>query len=258
MLRAAFLVLMLLAPAVQAASLRTMTFNIREAGMDRGTRHWSARAAKVAEVIERQAPDVVGLQEATPPQVADLLAALPDYAAVGDTTNGRKRGATNSVLFRRARFVVDRAETVWLSATPHIASRAWSGKEFRTATFITLIDESGPVVFVNAHLSARRVGDRIEAAKLLARLMPTDGRLVLLGDLNATPGAPELAPLFTTGLADTEPTGWSFHGWRLGEPGKRLDYVLARGLELRAVRVVREAADASDHLPIVAEFGGAP
>jgi endonuclease/exonuclease/phosphatase family metal-dependent hydrolase len=78
-----------------------------------------------------------------------------------------------------------------------------------------------------------------------------DEPTILLGDLNATPAATELQPLFRV-LQDT---------WRAGpgltypadKPAKRIDYVLASShFEIIAATV--GSAQASDHRPVLAEL----
>jgi len=75
---------------------------------------------------------------------------------------------------------------------------------------------------------------------------------VLLGDLNASPGSPEVDALLTrftdawveAGIGD----GFTFSS---SDPRFRIDYVLtSRDLAVRAAAVV--VSDSSDHLPVVA------
>lgn len=81
------------------------------------------------------------------------------------------------------------------------------------------------------------------------------GPQILMGDLNAEPRAPELAPLLAR-LTDTwaavHPAGDGFtHPAQA--PERRIDHVLASpGIGVRDVRV--PATDASDHLPVVADL----
>ncbi|WP_205745659.1 endonuclease/exonuclease/phosphatase family protein [Egibacter rhizosphaerae] len=77
---------------------------------------------------------------------------------------------------------------------------------------------------------------------------------VLLGDLNAPPEAPELAPLF-----EVMDDAWAVAGEGDGftfpaeDPDARIDYVLATpDIEVRDAQVVD--TQASDHLPVVADL----
>ncbi|MEU0625944.1 endonuclease/exonuclease/phosphatase family protein [Streptomyces sp. NPDC005989] len=75
-------------------------------------------------------------------------------------------------------------------------------------------------------------------------------RQILLGDLNAAPAAPELAPLWQE-LTDVEPGGPTFPAL---DPVQRIDYVAVSKDTVR----VRDAAVAetlaSDHRPVVADL----
>ncbi|WP_326766725.1 endonuclease/exonuclease/phosphatase family protein [Streptomyces sp. NBC_01591] len=75
-------------------------------------------------------------------------------------------------------------------------------------------------------------------------------RQILLGDLNAAPAAPELAPLWTE-LTDVEPGGPTYPAQ---DPVQRIDYVAVSKDSVR----IRDAAVAetlaSDHRPVVADL----
>lgn len=97
---------------------------------------------------------------------------------------------------------------------------------------------------------------RLQVADTL-RILDEDGgeQQLLMGDLNARPDAPELAPLWAR-LTDTWATAHP------GEPGfshpatapaQRIDYALTSpGVRVRDARV--PVTDASDHLPVVADL----
>ncbi|MFJ5290197.1 endonuclease/exonuclease/phosphatase family protein [Streptomyces sp. NPDC088348] len=81
------------------------------------------------------------------------------------------------------------------------------------------------------------------------RIMGQDrNRKILLGDFNATPDAPELAPLWHE-LRDVEPGRPTFPALN---PVQRIDYVaVSRGVAVRGAEVPDTLA--SDHRPIVAD-----
>ncbi|WP_328318403.1 endonuclease/exonuclease/phosphatase family protein [Streptomyces sp. NBC_00388] len=82
------------------------------------------------------------------------------------------------------------------------------------------------------------------------RIMGQDpNRKILLGDFNANPDAPELAPLWRE-LTDVEPGGPTFPALN---PARRIDYVaVSRGIAVRGAGVADTLA--SDHRPIVADL----
>jgi endonuclease/exonuclease/phosphatase (EEP) superfamily protein YafD len=77
--------------------------------------------------------------------------------------------------------------------------------------------------------------------------------LLVFGDFNATPNAPELAPLLER-LHDAWPSA-SGNGYTYpaDTPVKRIDYVLtSRDFTIVAARV--PVSDASDHRPVVVDL----
>ncbi|MGW6096749.1 endonuclease/exonuclease/phosphatase family protein [Streptomyces sp. NPDC055157] len=109
-----------------------------------------------------------------------------------------------------------------------------------------------PVHVYVTHLDYR--GDpsvRIAQVADTRRVMAEDeGRKVLLGDFNAEPGAPELAPLWEE-LADAEPGSPTYPALN---PVKRIDFVAVSkdGVRVRDAAVAETLA--SDHRPVVADL----
>ncbi|MFG3282649.1 endonuclease/exonuclease/phosphatase family protein [Streptomyces sp. NPDC048111] len=110
-----------------------------------------------------------------------------------------------------------------------------------------------PVHVYVTHLDYR--GDpsvRVAQVADTRRIMNADrhARKVLLGDFNAVPSAPELAPLWRE-LTDAEPGAGTFPA---DVPDRRIDFVAVE----RGVVRVRDAAVAetlaSDHRPVVADL----
>ncbi|NDZ79064.1 metal-dependent hydrolase [Streptomyces sp. SID10853] len=90
---------------------------------------------------------------------------------------------------------------------------------------------------------------RVSQVAETRRIMGRDRvRKILLGDFNATPDAPELAPLWRE-LTDVEPGKPTFPALH---PVQRIDYVaVSRGVAVRGADVPDTLA--SDHRPIVAD-----
>ena len=127
------------------------------------------------------------------------------------------------------------------------------------------------VTVVPTHLSPHGAGAVARAAEVEHVLAAVTGRdpLILVGDMNESPGGPVHAALDAAGLLDAwevaatragaGPTNWS--GPRVGAPDQRLDFVLVGGLlRVEAAAVPTEIDDAgwsrwaalSDHLPVTA------
>jgi endonuclease/exonuclease/phosphatase family metal-dependent hydrolase len=111
------------------------------------------------------------------------------------------------------------------------------------------------------HLQHDDPAERLaQAHAVVATIGTPDRPTVLLGDLNATPEAPEIQVL-TSAYTDA----WAEAGGPLGHtfpnpvPYRRIDYILLTGgVHLDTVAVLRSlrARLASDHLPVVADLTG--
>ncbi|WP_051772675.1 serine hydrolase [Saccharothrix sp. NRRL B-16314] len=121
------------------------------------------------------------------------------------------------------------------------------------------LDVRGERVHVyNTHLDYRAdpAVRRAQVADMLRVMADDRGKArVLLGDFNAVPTAPELAPLWTElvdawAMTDPSSPGLTYPAQA---PTKRIDYVAAGyPARVRDTRVI--TTDASDHLPVLAEL----
>jgi len=261
------------------------TFNIRnENNRDQDDRSWTYRTANAVRLIRRIHPDVLGMQELTHGQAADLRASLPDYDFFGVAReDGRRQGEYAGIYFRRDRFSRDHAEggTYWLSATPEKAGSAtWGNTLPRIATWMRLVDLATGRGFyvVNTHFDHQHQGSREQAAVFIARQIDArkhaDEPVVLLGDFNAVETNPAVSYLrglatdiggsrrqWKNGMIDTfrtlHPTGTSpktLHLWGRKDAGWKVDHILvSKGARVMESEVVMDALPfSSDHFPVMA------
>ncbi len=107
----------------------------------------------------------------------------------------------------------------------------------------------------DTHLEAYSTLDRTQQAQQIAGMVGDAGPVILMGDLNAEPDAPELAPMLTT-LTDAWPAAGDGAGltYPAEGPVKRIDYVLTGGTaQAGRCAVVMSDPVASDHLPMACE-----
>jgi len=130
----------------------------------------------------------------------------------------------------------------------------YGSREPRCAVGGRLALAGGGVAVVTAHLTYAGTEQRRAQAGELARIAAgLGGPVVVMGDLNAPIEAPALRT-----LADGFDDAFRAVGVEPGDPRRascgpyRIDHVLSRGLRTIECRVVGEAGDASDHLPVVA------
>lgn len=244
--------------------LNVMTFNIHHGEAPGG----AASLDEMARLIARHEVDVVALQEvdrhwsnrsAYADQVEELAARLGMYAFFGPIYDlpSAEPGRPNRMygLALLSRFPIVEGRNNVLTRLPTV------GSEARTRLMpgfpMIAIDVDGVVLQVyNTHLDYR--GDpsvrRQQVAETVALLAEETAPRVLMGDLNAPPEAPELAPLLDL-LVDA----WRVRGagdgftYPADEPVRRIDYILTSpDVRVESVRVVETTA--SDHRPVVARI----
>jgi endonuclease/exonuclease/phosphatase family metal-dependent hydrolase len=238
---------------------RVMSFNIHHAQGTDGV----LDVPRIATVIRTQRPDVVGLQEvdrhwsdrsAFEDQAARLARLLDMHVVYG----------ANLDLDPPAEDLPRRQYgTAILSRYPILT---WEntllprfGDHEQRGLLRALINvRGGPVQVYNTHLQHNDAAERLEQAKAIVELIGTpEEPVILTGDLNAPPEAPEIAPL-TELLRDA----WSGPGGYTHpseQPTHRIDYVLgSRDLAPRRAAVITSDAAASDHLPVVADYAPPP
>jgi glycerophosphoryl diester phosphodiesterase len=107
----------------------------------------------------------------------------------------------------------------------------------------------------NTHLQHTSAVERLaQTERIMELLRPAKSPIVLVGDLNARPDAPELAPLWTR-LVDAWPRGGQGDGFTYPSeaPNARIDYVLTTAdVEVESARVL--TSPASDHAQLVADL----
>jgi len=260
-------------------AVRAMSFNIRFNNPKDGPNRWSERRETAAEVIRRFDGDFIGMQEALPDQIADLLEMLPGYCSFGAPRGADGQGGEASPIFyRHDRWTIDarRQGTFWLSDAPHVpGSITWGNAWPRIVTWARFVEQrSGRGLYVfNTHFDhvsalSRSKGAALLAEAIAARDLPDP--VLVTGDFNAgetsepieyltgrRPGSPaRLVDTFRELHVGADVAG-TFHAFR-GEPRPdKIDYVFVPpGADVRAAEIIRFNLDGrypSDHFPVAAE-----
>ena len=254
--------------------LRVMTFNLRY-GNAPPPNTWSERLPVARELLQQQAPDVIGTQEGLYPQIKDLKKNLPEYAWIGLGREGGSRGEFMAVFYRRDRLEPQEFDHFWLSDTPGIVgSTTWGNTSRRMVTWVRFRDlwHSGrEFYFWNTHFDHQVEAAREKSAALvLQRVRDLNPTLpvVLVCDFNAAAGASKTYEMLvqTDAFADTWTTTAhrgeevsTFHGYREpARPGTRIDWILTRGpvttLASEVVTFSRNGQYPSDHFPVTARL----
>ena len=284
MIRLVLLALMLLAVPVQAAprcppDTRVMTYNIRLDTSVDGPNRWELRRDLLVAQLDLLRPQILGMQEVLPGQMADLEAALPGYARIGGGRDGNGTAGEASPLFiARAAYAVGTGGQFWLSPTPEKTSRGWDAALPRIATFAHLRRRSdgARVLALNTHWDHIGTQARVESARQIARWIAANRQrgeaVVVLGDFNAALSEPSLQALLAEGgLSDAraaagrhaQGSSITFNAFQVVPAGGRtIDHVLTGpGVTVRRWHALAEHFDgrvASDHFPVIADLWLAP
>lgn len=174
------------------SSLKVMSYNIRYDNRGDSLNNWNDRKFLVTEVIKKEKPDVIGIQEALKHQLDDLNSLLPGYSWIGTGRNdGKNKGEFSPVFYNKQRFGNLENGTFWLSETPDTVSRGWNAACNRICTYIKLKDLKTNKIFVtfNTHFDHEGKTAQIESAKLISRKISNISKgfpFVLTGDFNFT------------------------------------------------------------------------
>jgi endonuclease/exonuclease/phosphatase family metal-dependent hydrolase len=267
------------------ADLVVMSFNIRYGAANDGENNWDKRKDFACDVVRRQAPDLVGLQEALRSQIDDLRAALPEYGEIGVAReDGKTKGEYSAILYRQDRFTVDESGTFWLSDTPEVpGSITWGNACTRVCTWARFLPKSSgkPFYMVNTHLDhisqlSREKGIALIMSRLSSRKHAD--AVVLTGDFNSgennavvrylkgerrleivNNGASQnplpLVDTFRLLHKDASDVGTA-HGFKGGRAGNKIDYIfVSPGTEVLQAEILHDNQDnryPSDHFPITA------
>jgi endonuclease/exonuclease/phosphatase family metal-dependent hydrolase len=243
--------------------LRVASFNVRNGRALDGRNSWPCRRRAAAAAVAGLDADVVGLQEVFAFQQRSLLRRLDGYVAVGRGRDDGRRGERTPLLLREATVRAVAHATRWYGDDPDRPGTRLPGARFpRIATLATVeVRATGALAqVVCTHLDASRRDARRAAAEQLAGWLDPSLPRVVVGDLNARPDAPELAPLLAVGLRHALPpaAGGTNHDFTGRTDGQRIDHILvSEEVEVLAAEVAHPRPGGrlpSDHWPVVADL----
>lgn len=249
--------------------MRLLTFNLRFANPLDGPNQWDHRKELVVETILACAPDLLGTQEGTVPQLDYLTDHLPGYFPLVAHRQVDPTCQYPTIFYRRELQVKESSE-FWLSETPEVhRSKSWDSAFPRMVTY-GLFQEAGRDLwfyFIDTHLDhisslARDYGARLIREFFQERREP----LILAGDFNEPPDAAVHQGLTGPGAPFTDtwralhPPGHEFptqHDFEGNPRGSRIDWILItppfKVLEAKIVGYNHQGRYPSDHFPYLAE-----
>lgn len=258
----------------QNENIKVMTYNIRcgycEDSSD--VNNWSKRKYLVAYVIKNHNPDLIGLQEAEQFQIKDLVEMLDDYDWIGvGREDGKEKGESAAIIYRKNRFVLEEQKTLWLSETPELVSKGWDAALNRTVTIVKLKDlkSSKEFYFFNTHFD--HIGEiaRTESSRLIISeidKLAASYTVILTGDFNYTSRSDgykiiieKLSDAKTISKNESIGGSITFNGFGKDiQPDNKIDFIFVND----KTEVINHIIDTttyndlypSDHYPVISEL----
>lgn len=248
--------------------LKCMSFNLRVACEADGVNMFFRRAGRVLEVLEREAPDIVGFQEVTDSMRTWLREHLSGYTLQGCGREKNCHGESMLLGYRTGTCELLALENHWLSPTPDKPGSTYGGDQSPCPRMVTAVrlrhdGSEQPFWFLNTHLD--HVGQRaryLGAMQLVQMISMRSEPFVLTGDFNALPDSPEIRlitdALTARGVVDcTAGLPGTYHDFGRLPPELRqkIDYIFTDG-NCRGAYAVEdlpvEGQYYSDHQAVVA------
>ncbi|WP_309071128.1 endonuclease/exonuclease/phosphatase family protein [Arthrobacter sp.] len=248
------------AAAPEDTDVRVMSFNIHH-GADPAD---NLDLERIAGVIEDSGAEIIGLQEVDnhwssrsdfQDQAAILAERLDMHYVYGANLD---RAPADGQTERRQYGTAILSEYPILSSENHLLTSIPYPErptEQRGLLEAVVNVKGNHISFYNTHLDHQRSEQRQSQVKeILAIAGESQRPAVLVGDLNAVPGAPEMNDILTqftdvfAALGQDEDFTYPVEN-----PNRRIDYILTKGdIEARFAEVID--TNSSDHLPVLADL----
>ena len=253
----------------QSESLNIMSYNIRLDVKSDGINQWNNRREGIVSLIKEEKPDVFGIQEGLPHQVAYLSKQLEEYTMIGEGRDGENNGEYSAIYYKNKKLELINSETFWLSETPKKPSIGWDAALNRIATVgvFKIINSDKKIVIYNSHFDhigkeARENSVNVILNHIKENNFSKDG-IVVMGDFNSLPTDAPIK-LLSENLED------SFNGSLVKKPAgklgtfnafdihnkllKRIDYIFTKNIEVVDFKHIHKKLPnglwPSDHLPV--------
>jgi len=236
--------------------MRVMSYNVHSCvGMD-----GVLSVGRIARVIAQSDPDVVALQELDGgrrikggDQAAAIARELEMQFHFHGVCGSEKQCFGNAILSRHPMKFISAEQLPTLKRSILF--------EPRGALWVEVDFYGKKIHILNTHLSIWTAELQLQIQKLLgpALLEHPDltKEVILCGDFNTTPGSKFYRQLTSSLKEPLAKKGVSQNTWMSQWPIRKLDHILLRGdlqAEFAAVPRTRLERQASDHLPVVADF----
>jgi endonuclease/exonuclease/phosphatase family metal-dependent hydrolase len=251
-----------------------LSFNIHYISPSQTSMAWEGRKAAVAAVLMEADADIMAFQEMETFMRGDfsdqnlqrdwVAERFPGY---GISANGDPRAYpfTQPIFYRLERFEGLEQGFFFFSETPElIYSRSWDGRFPAFCSYTRLRDtRTGRSFYLyNIHLDHASLGNRIKAARLIARRIAErehqEDAVLVAGDFNALASFRPLRIVAASGLTLAPRDGGTFHFNRGIRLMPAIDHILYSKdfvhFETKTFRQRYEGVWPSDHYPVLVRF----
>lgn len=255
-------------------SLKVLSFNLR-LDTDDNPQTWRERKELAFKLIDELEPDLIGVQEALSSMLADIKSKYADtYHIYAEFRSDKESKEAPAVLAKKERF--DKLSASWFMNATNPQERglvSWDADLPRITNFMVLQDKADgvPFVFMNTHLDHAGTIARFESSNLISNYIRDYKEqgldVILTGDFNAYPNAPELEPLFKDPSLSNSYTllkkkyqdnTLSIHNFTGETKGLPIDHIFVTDrFKIEDATIVRNKYDGnfpSDHYPILAKL----
>lgn len=238
-----------------------MTFNLRFGLADDGDNAWQNRQKAYPLFFERYQPDFVGFQEANSFQTDFLDNLLTEHSYTGKREPSPEFWQDNPLFFRKEWRCLA-ARHFFLTETPEKESLLPESKWPRQCVIGHFEKAGRELIHANTHFDFKTSVQKRSAEFVTEFLKdyPKDIPVILTGDFNAPPFSPAYNIFMENGFRDVFTGGHesTFHGFKGGNSGDPIDWILYRGdFKVVSATVVRDSFSGifpSDHYQVLSEF----
>lgn len=253
---------------LEAQQIKVVSFNIHSntnLKVD-GKNAWPNRAKAVTNMIKKEAPEVLAVQEAVLDQLSYIDRKFRDtYRRVGaGKDNGITRGEHTAVYYDKTKLKMLTFKTRWLSDNPQTVSYGWDAREKRIVTIVhfQVIETGQKFFYFNTHLERADRKAQAKEVELLVKMIqsevPAGTPVILGGDMNSNILSAAFDPLTEIGMevarniAPRTDYKNSYNAFGKGDPSMN-DHLFVRDIIVHRFKTLTKnygAAYISDHYPI--------
>lgn len=245
-------------------NIRAAIYNVRLITDKDGINSWDLRKDSLVKIILENNMEIVGLQEAHPPQLKDIVEGT-SYAYVGE------EGLFDPVVYDGKRFEALDWNTGWLSESMLPHEVGWDAKYKRYYTWVKFKDKKTKkeFYFFNTHFDHVGLEAKTKSAKLIssqAKKIAGNSPLIVSGDFNSRVNT-EAYRILSENFDDARkvapidrvygPIGTS-HLFGKIHPAQ-IDFIFVNNkIEVHSFRTIDESYEngffPSDHYPVYIDF----